>query len=607
MVSGEGKAGRLLTILLIMYLAVSLITLWVWAARGVYEITGDEPHYLIIADSLVNYGTLDLTAAYTHEFLTNSIFASGLAPAGAPITAPEAHVVAGSHGLFSWHGLGISVLTAIPFAMAGVLGAKLIMVALGLIAVIVSWRIAGVLFTKQSLRFVSVLGVVIGYPLIPASNQIYPDLVAGILILSSIYFLMSADIKRNNWSLVGYGFIIGFLPWLGTKYIITTLILMVALTFIIWRSRHSLQRVAAFLLPILVSGATLMAFNIYAFGQLIGPPSEGALEVSATALMVMWGLLFDQNQGALFQNPLLWVALFGLATFFTKYRFVALTWILVTLSIWLPGAMHPGWYGLGSFVGRYSWALAILLIVPALVGLSKISRSSLRTFWIVIGLGISVNALMWSWTTFFGGASPGRQLGVDLYTKSPSTWLESYSIWYFPFQDWMPALYNIDWAATFWPNYVWILLGVVVAAIGTDIQRQFTYGAAAVTALAIIGAGVVATPGPRIESQTFNVSIDEAEYLPISFAWLMRQGPYAWNIRYAADAKAGSTAGKWELVQVSNNSVVAAGELKGTDGFTVELPTQVPYFSLHPQEFILRIASYGTGKLTVDSLGIRHG
>jgi hypothetical protein len=60
-------------------------------------------------------------------------------------------------------------------------------------------------------------------------------------------------------------------------------------------------------------------------------------------------------------------------------------------------------------------------------------------------------------------------------------------------------------------------------------------------------------------------------------------------------------------VQVARDAVVAAGELHGTDGAerTEEIP--VPFFSLQPKEFVLRVATYGLAPMQVIQTGVRHG
>ena len=78
--------------LLIVYYAVSAFTLLVWDTRGVYSPTGDEPHYLVIADALVTDGSAEVTASYRREIDDPRWYAAGLAEPGAALVPPAAHV-----------------------------------------------------------------------------------------------------------------------------------------------------------------------------------------------------------------------------------------------------------------------------------------------------------------------------------------------------------------------------------------------------------------------------------------------------------------------------------------------------------------------------------
>ena len=601
----------LLLVLLLVYVAISLLSLALWSARGVYSVTGDEPHYLVIADGLVRYGSLELAQPYLDEFASRAIYEAGLTAPGTTPVSPFAHVLVGANGLFSWHGLGIAFLVAPAFAVSGVLGAKLVMVALGALVVMLAWRISGLFSTDQRVRFLSVLAVAISYPLIPASTQIYPDLVGGLLALVGIYYLLTVERPRRVLSLAGYSLVVGYLPWLGTKFTLAAVVLTVAMVAFTYRFSQSMARSMWLAWPVVASLALLAAFNVHAFGRLTGPPAEGAFEASATSFMVLGGLLLDQDQGILMQNPILWLGLFGVGAFVARYRSQAVVWLVVFATIWIPGAMHVGWYGLGSMVGRYSWALAVLFIVPALLGLAVVAERARRLFFVVVVLGIAVNALFLVAASLSGGAAPGAPAGFDLYTKTADTWLESYAVFYFPLQDWMPALYNVDWAYGFWPNWVWLLLALAVLSWGfrrAQPSRRVVGGVAVLAAVVIGVAGIAATPGPRTERVPVAAEAGPAPgYLSGVPIRQMRQGPYTWSVTYTAAAAEQAVVGRWELVESVSDAVVASGELRGTASVERTVEAVVPYFSLRPQEYSLRVASYGTSPMQIVSTGVRHG
>jgi hypothetical protein len=579
------------------YLALTALTLVVWAARGAYPVTGDEPHYLVLAQALVRDGTFDVGQAYREEFADAAIYAPGLADAGAPLEPPAAHVVRTDAGVYSWHGPGVALLVAVPFAVAGVAGAKVLLAALGALVVIVAWRMSGVFLAGTGRRAAATAVVCLAYPLVPAATQVYPDLLAGTLMLGVLYLVATPAIPRGPWSLAGYAALVGALPWLGMKFAPAAVVLLAAVA---WQARRRLWAV----LPGVGLGLLLLGHNLMLFGSPLGPPTDGTLALTDASAMVGWGLLVDQNQGFLLQNPTLWLAVPGLVVLARRSRPLVAVVALVFLSVWVPAALHPGWYGLGSMVGRYSWPLAVLAILPALAGLGWLADRSRRAFGIVVALGLAWNAVAFAWATLGGFAAPGQPAGFDLYTKPVGTWLESYAVFWFPAQDWVPALYDPAWAYSFAPNVAWLLVPVALVVLAVRVRAGLA--ALGVALAAVLVAGAVSVPGPRQQDVRVDRTSAAAGFLTAEPIRQMRQGPYTWWVTYRAAPVTGP-AGRWELVRSVDGAVVASGELPGSAGEERTEPIAVPYLSLRPVEYSLRVAGYGTGPLTVVSTGVAHG
>jgi hypothetical protein len=585
------------SLLVAAYLALTALTMVVWSARDAYPVTGDEPHYLVLAQALIRDGTFDVAAAYRAEFADPAIYLPGLAPADAPLAPPAAHVVMADAGVFSWHGPGVALLVSVPFALAGVSGAKVLLAALGALVVVVTWRLSGVFLSTVGHRAAATAALCLAYPLLPAATQVYPDLLAGLLMLAVLYLLATPAVRRGNAALAGYALLAGALPWLGMKFAPAAAILLVALG---WRERQRLWALAPAAVPIVL----LVAHNVLLFGSLLGPPTDGTLALTDATPMIGWGLLVDQNQGFLLQNPILWLAVPGLVVLARRSRGLVVVLALVFASVWVPAALHPGWYGLGSFVGRYSWPLALLAVLPALAGLGWLADRSRRAFAVVVGLGLAANAFVFGWVTLGGAAAPGQPAGFDLYSKPVGTWLESYALFWFPAQDWLPALYDPDWAYSFAPNAVWLLVPAALALTAV----RFRVGMLALIPVAamIVLAGIVAVPGPRQEAVVIDRTSAAAGYLAGEPIRQMRQGPYTWSVTYRA-APVSGPAGRWEIVRSVDGVVVASGELVGSAGEQRIERIVVPYLSWRPVEYSLRVAGYGSGPITVIETGVQHG
>ena len=593
------------------YLLVSGVTLWVWSARGMYPLIGDEPHYLVIGDALWRFGELDVVGAYQSELINRVFYPPGLGEIGAPI-AEYGHVVPGERGVFSWHGYLLGWIAGLPVALIGVEAARWAMVALGGLVAAVVWVLSGNFFTSSRSRLLVSVTFVLTYPFLLASVQIFPDFVAGGLVLTGLAWLMATSRRVIIWGLFGTFVTAGavsLLPWFGVKFAPIAALVLLAM---MWRAGSRWWWVA---IPAAVSAVLFGAFNFYAYGNPFGSLTGGTVEFGRDFWVRLPGLILDQSQGALMFNPILWLGLLGLVAFLRRDRLVGGVWLFTFLTLWILGAAHPGWYGGGSFIGRYSWGLALLLMPLAMVALAEVQRRSRRWFLGLLVLSWVFSIWVFTLGVFVSDAGPGVPLGLDFYTKPIDTWLESYAVLWYPLQDFVSAWYAPEWAAQFWVNYVWIALAVLMVLFGAQGLRHMSRIIVAVgvgcVALAVGVTGVLSQPGPRKVAEVQDVRVEPGAGTPGVVAggpvWLMREGPYSWNVRYKASAPSVDAVGRWEVVRALDETVVAAGELQGTEGRQRTEVIPLAFRSLQPRQFFLRIVWNGNADFRVSETGIQHG
>lgn len=588
------------------YLVLSVVTLWIWSARGVYPLIGDEPHYLVIGDALWRFGSLDVTGAYQSELLNRVFYPPGLGDVNASVT-DYGHVVPGDRGVFSWHGYFLGWIAGVPVTLFGVEAARWVMVGIGAGIAVVVWWSTGAFFTSPRLRVLVAVTLVVTYPFLLASVQIFPDFVAGGLVLLGITWLIRTDHANAMWwSRASVAFLVALLPWLGIKFAPIAAILLIAMAV---RSRDRWWQVLA---PGVLSAAFLMAFNTYAYGSPFGSLAEGTVEFGGDFWIRMAGLLIDQNQGALLFNPILWLGLAGLISFLRRDALVGAVWVLSFGILWLLGAAHPGWYGGGSFVGRYSWGMALLLMLPAMVALASVrSRSRLLFSGLVAG-SLAFSAWVFILGVFVSEAGPGIPLGLDFYNKPLDTWLESYSVLWFPLQDFLAAFYNPQWVWGYLINYGWMIIAiaaVVLGAVGASTRMWLVFGASALAV--VVTLGLISEPGTRTVRQQQDVQVVPSGSSPGVVAggpvWLMREGPYSWIVHYQASAPSIDVIGRWELVRAQDEVVVASGELQGTAGQEGSEVIETAFRSLQPRQFFLRIVWNGNAIFEIVETGVQHG
>ena len=343
---------------LCVFVLSAVLAAW-WSQSGRLRITGDEPHYLIISASVVRDRDFDVRNNYEEDFRTSEI--------AGPVFV---HAQRTSTAWWPMHTPGIGVLVAFPWALGGVLGARL---ALYLIAVPLlaagSWR-----WLRESLppraAALAVAGLVASVPVVFAGSQIYPDLPCGVVVLALLTWVWGSS-RRTLPAWGVYWLVAGVLPWLHTKYFAAALILAAVGGWQSWRDR---RRLAA-LLPALLFLAGIgspMWWHLRTFGGVLGWRRLGHLELDPLrALEILLGLHLDQAQGLFLQQPLLLPGLIGLGHMLYRRHSLTAPWLLLYGSLIVPNAMEVNSYGGGGPSGRFAWAAMWLWIVPLGVWLKE--------------------------------------------------------------------------------------------------------------------------------------------------------------------------------------------------------------------------------------------
>lgn len=460
-----------LIIILILYYIFSFGTLFVWNIHNKYSVTGDEPHYLVMASGIIKYGTLEQTKPYKEEFTEKKIFPAGLADSNAYPTSTNTHCVDGPNGLYNVHNIGLPLLLAIPYALGGVVGSKIFMILVNSFFVIIVWKLSNIYISNIVYKFCITLALTFSLPFVPASNQIYGDLLAGNIALLGVYFLMTIEKTRSKILWIFYIFSVVYLPWLQLKFAPASLILICAYLWkIAYKPTRDISKVILVVLLCLLSFSLLLYYNYCAFGSISGPFlvksgafDKASLELSKDSLMVLIGLFLDQNQGLLFQAPIYFIGLISLYTFFKlDYQLFAI-WSLIFLSFMVPNGLHPNWYGGFSFSGRFQWAGAVVFLLPTIIGLSKIANKSKNIFIIILIVNLLLQSYFYYLYTFSD---------INIFNKGSQINIYNYSIYYDFFSQFLPAFNNSQLAFHYLPNYFWFILSFYIIYLGFQIDSR---------------------------------------------------------------------------------------------------------------------------------------
>ena len=429
--SEGGKGSRAARLKGSRYLCAApvVISLAIFAARTrLLPLNGDEPHYLIIAESVAKDRDLDVRNNYLRDFDDYHIYG---------LTIP--HVYNVPRGWMPAHMPGLGILVAAPFAIAGAPGARILLM---LIAGTLPFIVLSVLRrsgeTVDDLAVWTACGLTVAVPTLFGAPQIYPDLPAGVLTLALTVWLLLRSITPGSapgWAAFWLG--AGLLPWLHVKYAGTTLALIVGGLLLGAQKPQTLKPSAPILLsPLVAFGiVTLIGFHLWAFGTPFGPPraSHELTTSPARAAEIFLGLHLDQSQGMFVQHPLLVAGVAGLPWLLRSRPAFAILWLAVYASAILPNSLELARYGGNGPVGRFGWTAMWLWTIPAAMLVvdfrGRIARYVRPAVFVAFAYQTAL-ALRWLATPgiMFPHLDPPRD---SMFPERVQPWLPSFYFWDF--------------------------------------------------------------------------------------------------------------------------------------------------------------------------------
>ncbi len=176
-------------------------------AFGESEYGGDEPHYLLSAQSIVEDGDLDVANQYSErsyaDFYPYELDRHGRETEGR---------------LHEPHGAGFPLLIAPAFAIGGALGAELFLAALGALACTLGYLLA-LRAVPDPWALGAVLALGLSPPFLAYGSAVYPELTAASAIAGSALLAMRLEERISRRDAFACLALLGALPWLGTKFV----------------------------------------------------------------------------------------------------------------------------------------------------------------------------------------------------------------------------------------------------------------------------------------------------------------------------------------------------------------------------------------------------
>ena len=313
---------------------------------------GDEPHYLMVADSLLRDGDL----ALERDFAEGRYRAFHDAP-----LEPHYRVRGRGGVIYSLHAVGLSVLIFPAWALGGYAA---VTVFLALVAALVAREVrewVKALTGRDGLAEAAGWMAALSPPLVHYAGLVFTEVPAALAL--SYGLRRGRDAGLGAAGAVSVGLAAAALPWLNVRYAPLALLVV---AHALWR--HPRVRVAAAVLgPAVASGLGLLAYHqaLYGFwnpGRVYGRRPEFALAALREGLP---GLLLDQEFGLLVYAPALALAIPGFFFLWRRDRRLAATaGAAVAVVVLTAGTWHM-WRGGFNPPARFLVPVVPLLAVAA--------------------------------------------------------------------------------------------------------------------------------------------------------------------------------------------------------------------------------------------------
>ncbi len=351
--------------------------------RTVLFPAGDEPHYLVIAQSLWRDGDLKIENNHVRGDY-REYFPQNLDPH---------YLTRGSDGeIYSIHPIGVSVLLAPVYALGGYDLVVWAMILMAAVAAALSWRWMNATIRAPDAATFGWAAVVFSAPFLFNSFTVYPEIAAALVVMLAI--------TVRNPFLVGV--LCGLLPWLSTKYAPMSLaLLLVTGPFPL---PLTTDIVVAYVKRGIPYGLLLLpwfAFFYWIWGS-PWPQAPYAALVQTSPINLTFGapgLLFDQEYGLIPYAPVYLMAATGLWTLWRaggEKRRVAVQVVLVFGALLGTVGAFRIWWGGSASPGRPVTSGMLLLAMPIAAAFAAAPRGSARRaaqhllLWTGVGIAVTM-------------------------------------------------------------------------------------------------------------------------------------------------------------------------------------------------------------------------
>ena len=362
---------------------------------------GDEPHYLVITQSLLKDG--DLRIENNHRAGDyRAYFAGALLPD---------YLRRGRDGqIYSIHAPGISALVAPAFALGGYRGVVVFLILVASAGSALAWHLAWTATQRTDAAWFGWAAVTLSATAIFHSFTVYPDLPGAVLALTGVWALAraqqeaaSGDTRLRPWLL--HGAALALLPWMHTRFALLAGSLGALVLLRLASTPQPAAKAVAFLSVPAVSALAWVGYFIAIYGTPDPSAPYGARPESGAVAFIpggLAGLFFDQRFGLLAYAPVLAFAGGGFIVMLRQpaYRRLAIELLFVVVPYLLIVTRFAMWWGGHSAPARFFMPVLLIMSVPSAIAWTAIrSRATRATAWAALAFTAFASGVL----VFVGG------------------------------------------------------------------------------------------------------------------------------------------------------------------------------------------------------------
>jgi hypothetical protein len=418
---------------------------------------GDEPHYLVITQSILE--DHDLKIENNHRQGDYRAFVSR--------TLKPDYLKRGTDGqIYSIHAPGLPLIVAPAFALFGYPGVLvalcLVSAAASTLAWLVAWRVTG----DQAASWFGWATVALSVPFFFHASALFPDGLGAVLTLVALLPLIDGRAREPRW-LVAVGAALGVLPWLSTRFVPLAVMpaLLIAARLVADRSRRAARFAGIAVCPV------ISAVAFFGFYQIIyGTPNPTVAYGGSTSMAVGTiargapGLFFDQQFGLIPNAPVFLCAFAGIVIMIWRGpRRLALEVLGIALPYYFVATSFYTWWGGTTAPARYVVPITLLLVVPAASWFAAAKSVAART--------ASLSALVVSLFMTATIASVGR--GALLFNFRDG--MSRVALWLTPVVDLtkaLPSMFQNPLPTVLLQTAVWLAAISSAVAAGAILSRR---------------------------------------------------------------------------------------------------------------------------------------